>query len=130
MAVYTVYNLTKLALTLLTACDDNEMDMGVKIGQRQCFSVGDRYCSKDVLGVCYQRRQSYCCYSSILARIVMKESYVQLGIDPLPYGTQPGMNNGEAAESCRGFTPAELADVDFSDPSMETALQECMGLLP
>jgi hypothetical protein len=129
MFVYTVYNLTKLALTLLTACDDNEMDMGVKIAQRQCFSVGDRYCSKDVLGVCYQRRQSYCCYSSILARIVMKEAYVQLGIDPLPYGTRPNMGNGEAAASCRGLTPAELAGVDFSEPSMETALQEWIGLL-
>ena len=59
----------------------------------------------------------------------MKESYVQLGIDPLPYGTQPGANNGEADASCPGLSPTELATVDFSTPSMELALQEWTGLL-
>lgn len=129
MFIYTVYNLTKIALTLLTACDDNELDMGLKIAQRQCFLVGDRYCSDEALGVCYQRRQNYCCYSSILARIIMKESYNQLSIDPLPYGIQPNMHNGESAASCPGLTADQLASVDFSAPSMELALQEWTGLL-
>lgn len=129
MAIYTAYQMVKLALTLLTACDDNEIDMGVKIAQRQCFKVGNRYCSKDALGVCYQRRQEYCCYSSILSRIIMKESYIQLGIDPLPFGNKPDMFNGESEASCPGLTSEQLAMVDFDTPSMQSALQEWVGLL-
>src|SRR5690606_36110635 len=81
MGAYAVYSYIKLALTLLTMCDDNEMDMGVKIGQRQCFSVGDDYCSAKVLGICYQKRQDYCCYDSILARIIMEQAGPLLGKD-------------------------------------------------
>lgn len=122
MAVYTTYQMVKLALTLLTACDDTEMDMGVRLAQRSCFKVGEDYCSKKypVIGVCMQQRQDYCCYGSILSRIIMKESYDQLGINPV---------TGNAATSCLGLTPTQLSQVDFSKPSMESALQEWVGLL-
>lgn len=128
MAIYTVYNLTKLALTLLTACDDNEMDMSVKLAQRQCFTVGGSYCSDRVLGVCYQKRQNHCCYSSILARIIMKEAYTQLPIDPLPFGNSPS-EGLEMDASCAGITAAELSQLDFNTPSMQAGLQEWTGLL-
>lgn len=129
MIIYTYYKLFKLALTLLTACDDYELDMSTKLGQRQCFAIGNRYCSDEAVGVCYQRRQNYCCYSSIMARIVMKEAYDQLSIDPLPYGMQPNMNNGEAAASCRGLLPDELGLVNFDKPSMKLALEEWIGIM-
>lgn len=128
MAVYTAYNMAKLALTLLTACDDNEIDMSVKLAQRQCFTVGSRYCSADVLGVCYQRRQNHCCYSSILARIIAKEALNQLSIDPLPYGNRPS-TPAQVDASCPGITPAQLAQIDFNAPSMQLALQEWVGLM-
>jgi conjugal transfer mating pair stabilization protein TraN len=128
MAVYTVYNLTKLALTLLTACDDNEIDMSVKLAQRQCFTVGNRYCSKDVLGICYQRRQNHCCFSSILARIIAKEAYDQLGINPLPFGNTPSVKS-EIEASCPGISAQQLSQIDFNRPSMQTALQEWVGLM-
>lgn len=133
-AIYTIYNLTKLALTLLTACDDNEIDMSVKLAQRQCFKVGDDYCSKELpvvsglVPVCIQKRQNYCCYSSILARIVNKEAYAQLGIDPLPHGNKPATQQ-QIDESCPGLTPMQLTQVDFNTPSMQSSLQEWTGLL-
>lgn len=131
MAVYAAYQMIKLALTLLTACDENEMDMGVKLAQRQCFKVGATFCSKSygVFGACMQRRQSYCCFSSILARIIVKEAYDQLAINPLPYGNQPNINTYEGDESCPGLTPEQLGQLDFSKPSMQTALNEWIGLL-
>ena len=122
MAVYTAYTMIKLALTLLTACDDVEMDMGVRLAQRSCFKVGDSYCSKKypIVGACMQERQEYCCYSSILSRIIMKESYDQLSINPM---------TGVPETSCQGLTVEQLQQVDFAKPSMKSALQEWVGLL-
>jgi hypothetical protein len=133
-AVYSAYQMIKLALTLLTACDKHEMDMGVKLAQRQCFKVGNKYCSKTYGGIgggfaCMQRRQDYCCYSSILARIIVKESYNQLGINPLPYGNELNAGSVEALGSCQGLTSAQLSQLDFNAPSMQTAMQEWIGLL-
>ncbi|WP_445767792.1 conjugal transfer protein TraN [Rheinheimera sp.] len=130
MAVYAAYQMIKLALTLLTACDEYEMDMGVKLAQRQCFKVGPRYCNKSYFGMaCMQRRQDYCCYSSILARIVMKEAYDQLSINPLPFGTKLSAESDEASASCLGLSPEQLSMLDFNAPSMQTAMQEWIGLL-
>jgi len=122
MAVYTAYQMVKLALTLLTSCDDIEVDMGVKLAQRSCFKVGGSYCSKKFLGICYQKRQNYCCYSSILSRIIMKESYAQLGINPVN-------DSLPREESCRGLNLEQIGQVDFAAPSMTSALQEWVGLL-
>ena len=109
MSAYSIYSTVKLALTLLTMCDENESDMGIKLGQRQCFKVGNDYCSKDVLGICYQKRQDYCCYNSILARIIMEQAGPILGKD---------------LTTCEGLTQAELGTLDFNqiDLSEWTAL--------
>lgn len=130
MAVYAAYQMIKLALTLLTACDEIEMDMGVKLAQRTCFKVGGNYCAKKypIIGTCMQERQNYCCYSSILSRIVMKESYSQLGINPLPHGNKPS-KGPQMDASCQGLTFEQFGMVNFEAPSMQTALQEWVGLL-
>jgi hypothetical protein len=130
MAVYAAYQMIKLAMTLLTACDKIEMDMGVKLAQRTCFKVGGNYCARKypLIGTCLQERQNYCCYSSILSRIVMKESYSQLGIDPLPFGHKPS-KGPQMDASCQGLTFEQFGMVNFEAPSMQTALQEWVGLL-
>lgn len=112
---YTAYSLVKIGLQLLTMCDENESDMGVKLAQRQCFKVGGTYCSSEVLGLCYQKRQDHCCYSSILARIIMDQAYDQLNIDPLEM----------SPIQCRGLTQSEFAQLDFD----QIDLSEWVGLL-
>lgn len=122
-AIYTTYQLVKLALTLLTACDDNEQDMGVKLAQRACFKVGKSYCVKKTLGlsaICIQKRQDYCCYNSILARIIMEQAYGQLGIDKL--ADKPKAGDGI---SCRGLTQSEMGLLDFD----RIDLSEWVGLM-
>ncbi|QIR16326.1 conjugal transfer protein TraN [Shewanella aestuarii] len=96
--VYTIYNVVKILANLLTQCDEEEQDMGVKIAQKQCFKVGKSYCAEDILGICYLKRQDWCCYSSMLARIIGDQGSKQLGKD---------MN------SCPGFTIDEFSRVDF-----------------
>ena len=110
MGAYAVYSYIKLALTLLTMCDENEQDMGVKLGQRQCFAVGNDYCSAKVLGVCYQKRQDYCCYDSILARIIMEQAGPILNKD---------------MSSCEGLSQDELSRLDFK----QLDLSEWVGLM-
>ncbi|WP_428829720.1 conjugal transfer protein TraN [Shewanella colwelliana] len=76
--IYTIYNVVKILANLLTQCDDNEQDIDVKLAQKQCFKVGNKYCAKDVLGVCYLRRQDWCCYSSMLSRIIADHGSKQI----------------------------------------------------
>lgn len=96
--IYTIYNVVKLLANLLTQCDENEQDMGVKLAQRQCFPVGNKYCAGDALGVCYLRRQNYCCFSSVLSRIIADQGSKQIGKD---------------MAGCPGFTIAEFGTLDF-----------------
>lgn len=96
--LYTIYNMVKLLANLLIQCDENEQDMGVKLAQKQCFAVGDAYCAKKVLGVCYLRRQDWCCYSSMLSRIIADQGSKQLGKD---------------MSTCPGFTIPEFGQIDF-----------------
>ncbi|MGI2227726.1 conjugal transfer protein TraN [Shewanella frigidimarina] len=96
--IYTIYNVIKILANLLTQCDSNEQDVGVKLAQKQCFAVGNSYCAKKVLGVCYLRRQDWCCYSSMLSRIIADQGSKQLGKD---------------MTSCPGFTIAEFGQIDF-----------------
>ena len=63
------------------------------------------------------RTNRYCCFNSILARIIHEQGRPQLGI---PWRV------GDAAEgwlNCRGFTPEELSSLDFSQIDLREYLQ-------
>jgi hypothetical protein len=68
-----------------------------------CHYVGE-YCTEKWLGVCVQKKKTYCCYSSPLARIIVEAAHKQLGI---PWGSPESPN-------CRGLTPEEFQKLDFS----------------
>jgi conjugal transfer mating pair stabilization protein TraN len=69
----------------------------------QCHYVGS-YCAVKVLGICLQKKKTYCCFHSVLARIVQEQGRKQLG-----------MGWGEPkSPNCRGFTPDEFQRLDFS----------------
>ena len=88
MAVYTAYNMAKLAVNLLTQCDDNEQDAGLKIQMNQCIKVNNSInkdinndtstCAKEILGVCVKSQNHYCCYNTPLARIVIEQALPML----------------------------------------------------
>jgi len=68
----------------------------------QCHYVGS-YCAEKWLGTCVQRKKTYCCFGSVLARIVHEQGRSQIG---LSWGTPE-------EPICRGFTPSELQSIDF-----------------
>lgn len=91
----------------LTQCKESEKALGAikSFGDLdgQCHHVGD-YCDTKVLGVCLQKKKTYCCFSSSLARIIQDSGRSQLAI---------GWGTPESPE-CRGFTPDEFQKIDFS----------------
>lgn len=50
-------------------CADKEFDLAVQRELGMCSYAGT-YCSRKVLGVCLQRKESYCCYNSPMSRML------------------------------------------------------------
>lgn len=69
----------------------------------KCHYVGS-YCAEKWLGTCVQKKKTFCCYSSPLARIIIEAAHEQLNI---PWGDPKHPN-------CRGLTPEEFQRLDFS----------------
>ncbi|HHJ63333.1 MAG TPA: hypothetical protein ENJ61_00335 [Aquifex aeolicus] len=100
-----------------------------------CHYVGE-YCAEEWFDVCVQKKRTYCCFSSPLARIIHEQGRPQLGIG---WGTPQSPN-------CRGFTMQEFQKLDFSKidfsewveeevrkniaPSIETNIQNVINQIP
>ncbi len=97
----------------LMSCDEDEQVLALKRGQNLCHHIGS-YCSDKVLGVCVEKKQSYCCFNSRLARLVSVEGHAQLGKS---WGSEKNPN-------CSGFTMEEIALVDFSKINFNEVLAE------
>lgn len=82
-----------------------------------CHYVGE-YCTEywgpDCCKVCVQKKKTYCCFSSPLARIIHEQGRPQLGIG---WGTPESPN-------CRGFTAQEFQKLDFSKIDFSEWIEE------
>lgn len=113
-AIFGLYNCCKDSGTFVDAglmnCSADEQKLAQQQKNKACHYVGT-YCSKkSFFGSCLEKRQTYCCYGSVLARIVQEAGHAQLG---KPWGDPKG-------PQCGGFTVEEfekidLSNVDFSD---------------
>jgi len=101
--VLVVYSIVKFLWDWYFGCDKKDIITSQKVNLRLCHRVGERCCKK-LLGMCTKHCRVYCCFNSILARLVHEQGRPQVGI---PWG---GVNN----PNCRGFTPEELGSLDFS----------------
>ncbi len=88
-------------------CNDEEKTLAQKREQSMCYYIGT-YCSRKIKGlgfsVCLQKKESWCCFNSKLARIIHEQARPQLGI---------GWGSAEYP-NCRGFTLEELARIDWT----------------
>ncbi|MHB1677901.1 MAG: conjugal transfer protein TraN [Sulfuriferula sp.] len=91
----------------LTKCDTQEQMLGLKRGQNLCTYVGT-YCSESINllvgSICMENTQSYCCYNSLLAKLINEQGRAQIG---KAYGSAQ-------SPDCSGFTTAQFAQIDFS----------------
>lgn len=76
--IYTAYVIADLMINIIWECEPEEFELGAKKETRQCTFVGS-YCASEVLGSCIEKREAYCCYSSVVARIIHEQGKPQLG---------------------------------------------------
>ena len=94
----------------LSSCSSEEKALGEAKEKKLTVYVG-QFCSKDVLGICLEKKRGYCQFDSKLARIVQEQGRRgQLGI---------GFGKGKSPD-CRGITIDEMQHMkfdamDFSD---------------
>ncbi|ALK35167.1 conjugal transfer protein TraN [Burkholderia plantarii] len=79
-------------------CTQDEQVLSLKRGQDLCVQYAQG-CSSKVLGVCVEEKKSYCCFNSLIAKIVNQQGKAQLG---LPFA------------GCSGLTADQLQQLDFS----------------
>lgn len=91
----------------LVACKENEKLLAKQREQKQAHFIGN-FCSKKLklgfVSICVQKSDSYCTFSSSLAKIIQEQGREQLGIS---WGSPEN-------PQCRGFTPEEFQKIDFS----------------
>ena len=103
MTAYTVYQVALLLIQIVWSCSQDELQTAVQRQLRACRDLGT-YCSQSVLGVCLQRRRSFCCFNSPLSRIMQEQ-----------IRGQTGASWGSARNpDCSGLTVAQMQSVDFA----------------
>lgn len=82
-------------------CSEKEFDLAVQRELGMCSYAGT-YCSRKVLGVCLQRKESYCCYNSPMSR--MLRASVEGGT----------MDHGSAKRpDCSGISVDRIDEINF-----------------
>ena len=121
MTAYTIYVVTVMVIQMIYECEEEEFMLAAKKDTKSCHYVGS-YCADDVLGVCLEKRESYCCYNSPLSRIVNQQLRPQLS---RPYGAPENPD-------CGGIDMSEVASIDWSavDLGEWTALLSKYELMP
>lgn len=107
------YAAAQIAMALyqkFNGCDDEEMDMPQNIKAKQCMFAYKQSCDKK-FGICQNKhKDKYCCFESVLSRIIVEQAIQQSG----PFGTSYTPSQWYDSQQCRGITIAEVAQVDFS----------------
>lgn len=87
----------------LARCSSEEKALGKAKENKLTISIGE-FCSKKVLGVCLEKKRSYCQFDSKLAQIVQQQGR----------NGQLHIGFGKASSpDCRGITQTELQQIKF-----------------
>lgn len=97
----------------MSKCEEEEMMLAMKRRQGLCHRVGN-WCSKDILGGCWEKKEGWCCFPSKLGRIVQEQGREQLG------------KSWGSAENpdCSGFTLDELSQLKFDQMDLSEFLKD------
>lgn len=100
--VMTIYSIVTILISLIWECEEEEFEVGAKRELKLCHKVGS-YCADDSLFGCIEKRESYCCFNSPLARIINQQVR---RVGSIPWGD-------EESPDCSGLTVGELRSVDW-----------------
>ena len=90
----------------LGRCKPSEVKLAKLRAAGVCHYVGT-YCAIKVLGICLQKKESFCCFHSVLGRIVQEQSRKTQDI---PYNGWGGAKD----PVCWGYTPDQFQEIDWS----------------
>jgi conjugal transfer mating pair stabilization protein TraN len=96
----TIYTIAMILIQLIWSCEESEFELGARRVYRQCHYLGS-YCSKKILFACIERKRSWCCYNSPLARILTEAIK-----DPADWGSASSPN-------CAPITVMDLVNADI-----------------
>ena len=105
---------------LSASCENNEIKEWQEQKGRLCHVVGS-YCSSKMLFICMTTKQTSCCFSSVLARIIQEQGRKQLT------AFTDGNFGGPKDPICRGFTPAEFESLNFSIMDFSEYIDDLQG---
>lgn len=107
-----IYSLASFIYDFIFQCTKDDVMTSYKTGMSLCHKVGVK-CSERALGVCIKREKICCCFNTILARVLHEQARPQLGRG---WG-------GPENHDCSGFSPGELASIDFSRVDLTEYMQ-------
>lgn len=87
----------------LVKCSTEQKGLAIERSKGNCGYIGE-HCSKKVLGHCIIKTKSYCCFPSVLDKIIY-------------YGAREQLNKNSGSEEhskCGGLTLNEVEKIDFS----------------
>lgn len=113
---YLAYVVFNLLVDIAYACEEEELDLAMKIELLSVHKIGS-YCASEVLGACIEKRNVYCKFDSPLSRIIMEQVYIQ---------PQMGLTWGTAKNpQCSGMAIDKLDLIDWD----KVNLDEWTGIL-
>lgn len=115
MQAYQYFNYAMTAYTiaatiggLATKCSTDELQMGVKEKNKECVTMPE-YCATSGGFTCLQYTTKACCYGSMISRVLAQQIKAQLNA-----GVANGGYGASDNPDCSGFSPQQLAQVDWS----------------
>jgi conjugal transfer mating pair stabilization protein TraN len=105
------------------SCSQEDLETSMMNQAGRCHSLGS-YCSdKWPLVGCVQKTEAFCCFNSMLARLIQEQGRPQLAsFNPNPWGV--ATDDGPANADCRGFTSTEFQMLDFSKMDLSSYFGE------
>lgn len=87
----------------LSECNGEEKELANWRSKKRCTYVGT-YCAEKLAGKCIRKKSTFCCFATLLAKLINEQGRRQLGI---------GFGDVKSPD-CRGLTPEELSRIDMS----------------
>jgi conjugal transfer mating pair stabilization protein TraN len=108
MWAYTIYTVAMILIRIIWTCEKQEFELGAKRELKSCHHVGG-YCKSKVLGWCIEKRDTYCCFNTPLARILNEQIRPQLGRG---WGIPKNPD-------CKGINVQDFSRVDWSRVNLD-----------
>lgn len=101
----------------LARCSSEEKALAKAKAQKLTVSTGE-FCSKKVLGICLEKKRSYCQFDSKLAQIVQQQG--RNGQLRIGFG-------GASSPDCRGISTEELQRINFDQLDFTNFMEDLMN---